>query len=92
MTDLTSNGFPLVNSPDQLGWLVGSSPTAPIEELRVQLKTQGYLWLRGFFPRHEVLALRQRFFERMQPTGILAENTPAVEGIFSGRRTPQGVG
>lgn len=88
--DLISNGFPLVNSPDQIGRLLASSPAAPINDLRAQLKAQGYLWLRGFFPRQEVLALRQRFFERMLPTGILAENTPVVEGIFSGQRDQTG--
>ncbi len=88
--ELTSNGFPLVNSPAQLGKLIPSSPASPIADLAAQLKAQGYLWLRGFFSRQEVLALRQRFFERMRQTGILAENTQAIEGIFSGQRDQTG--
>lgn len=88
--DLVSNGYPLVKSPEQLGRLAPSTPDAPIDELREQLKLQGYLWLRGFFPREDVIALRRRFFERMQPTGILAEGADVSEGIFSGQRDQSG--
>ncbi|MBP7687001.1 MAG: hypothetical protein KA765_03805 [Thermoflexales bacterium] len=88
--ELMSNGYPIVNSPAQLGQLISSDPHAPIADLRAQLKVQGYLWLRGFFPREDVSALRQRFFERMRPTGILAEGKDAAEGIFSGQRDQTG--
>ncbi len=88
--DLTSNGYPLVNSTEQLGKLELCAPKASIDELREQLKAQGYLWLRNFFPREVVIALRQRYFERMKPTGILADNTEAGEGIFSGQRDQTG--
>jgi ectoine hydroxylase-related dioxygenase (phytanoyl-CoA dioxygenase family) len=88
--ELMSNGYPVVNSPAQLGQLLSSDPHAPIVELRAQLKVQGYLWLRGFFPRADVVALRQRFFARMKPTGILADDKDAAEGIFSGQRDQTG--
>lgn len=88
--DLISNGYPVVSSPEQLGKLVPSNSSAPIDELRQQLKAQGYIWLRSFFPRQTILAIRQRFFERMQPTGILASNRDPMEGIFSGERDKTG--
>ncbi len=50
---LTSNGYPVVSSPDQLGRLTPSAADLPIDRLREQLKADGYLWLRGFFPREE---------------------------------------
>ena len=87
---LTSNGYPLVTSADQLGRLTPCSTQTPIGALREQLKADGYLWLRGFFPREEVIALRRRFFERMKPTGIVAEHVDVGEGIFSGQRDPTG--
>jgi len=87
---LVSNGYPLVTSPDQLGRLTPCSAQTPIDQLREQLKADGYIWLRGFFPREEVIALRRRFFERMKPTGIVAEGIDSQEGIFSGRRDPTG--
>ena len=88
--ELVSNGYPLVNTDAQLGQLVPSDPLTPINELKGQLKHQGYLWLRGFFPRDEVIAFRRRFFERMQAAGIVAEDTDPGEGFFSGRRDPTG--
>jgi ectoine hydroxylase-related dioxygenase (phytanoyl-CoA dioxygenase family) len=87
---LTSNGYPLVTSAEQLGHLRPSSANTSIDLLREQLKADGYLWLRGFFPREEVSALRRRFFERMKPTGIVAGEIDPAEGIFSGRRDPTG--
>jgi hypothetical protein len=88
--ELTSNGYPVVTSPGQLGRLTSCSTQTPIGQLRDQLKADGYVWLRGFFPREEVITLRRRFFERMKPTGILAEGMDPGEGIFSGRRDPTG--
>lgn len=87
---LTSNGFPLVTSSEQLGRLTSCSMQTPIDRLREQLKADGYIWLRGFFPREEIMALRKRYFERMRPTGILADGLDPAEGIFSGRRDPTG--
>lgn len=88
--ELRSNGYPLVSSPDQLGRLTPCSTQTPTDQLREQLNAEGYIWLRGFFPRAEVIALRRRFFERMKPTGILDEGVGLQEGIFSGRRDPTG--
>ncbi len=88
--ELTSNGYPISTTPDQLGRLTPSSPTASLDELREQLKAQGYIWLRGFFPRADVIAVRRRFFERMYPTGIIATETDPAEGIFSGKRDQTG--
>ncbi len=88
--ELTSNGYPVVTSSAQVGRLTPSSMHTSIDGLREQLKADGYIWLRGFFPRAEVIALRRRFFERMKSTGILAEDSDPGEGIFSGRRDPTG--
>jgi ectoine hydroxylase-related dioxygenase (phytanoyl-CoA dioxygenase family) len=88
--ELVSNGYPIVNTAAQLGQLTPSDPSSPISGLREQLKAKGYLWLRGFFPREEVIAFRRRFFERMQPTGIVAEGSDAADGFFSGRRDQTG--
>jgi ectoine hydroxylase-related dioxygenase (phytanoyl-CoA dioxygenase family) len=89
--NLTSNGYPLVNSPEQLGRLMPSDPSATINQLREQLKEQGYIWLRGFFSREEIVSARRRFFERMRPAGIVAENVDASEGVFSGYRDQTGL-
>jgi ectoine hydroxylase-related dioxygenase (phytanoyl-CoA dioxygenase family) len=88
--ELTSNGYPVVTSSAQVGRLAPSSIQTPMDQLREQLKADGYIWLRGFFPREDVIAVRKRFFERMKPSGILSEDFDPQEGIFSGQRDPTG--
>jgi ectoine hydroxylase-related dioxygenase (phytanoyl-CoA dioxygenase family) len=60
-TQLVSNGYTLSSAPNRLGWLTPSDPTAPIADLRDQLRTQGYLWLRGILPLAAVAQLRARY-------------------------------
>ena len=81
---LTSNGFKLATSPERLGSLVPSDPATPLQTLKEQYRAQGYLWLKGFLPRDEVLEFRRRFFTAFQETGLLKVDTDPAEGIFSG--------
>ena len=81
---LTSNGFTLSTSPERLGSLVPSDPATPLQTLKEQYRAQGYLWLKGFLPRDEVLEFRRRFFTAFQETGLLKVDTDPTEGIFSG--------
>ena len=85
---LMSNGFPLTNNPQRLGWLEPSDPTLPMLQLRKQYQAQGYLWLKGLLPRQQVLALRRHFFETFRASGFLAPGSDPVEGIFSGQHVP----
>lgn len=79
---LTSNGYTL--SPKRLGALTASDPASSLDTLKEQYRAQGYLWLKGFFPRDEVLAFRRRFFTAFQDAGLLEPDTDPVEGVFSG--------
>lgn len=54
--------------------------------LRNKYRQQGYLWLKGFFDREEVLSIRRRFFEAFASTGFLAAGSDPVEGIYSGKK------
>jgi len=81
---LLSNGYPLAHSETGIGWLVPSDSSRPMHELREQYREQGYLWLKGILERDTVLAFRRRFFETFLDTGIIAEGTDPVEGIYSG--------
>ncbi len=81
---LISNGYTLATTPDRLGWLEPSDPTAPIAELREQYQAQGYIWLKGLIPRADVLDFRRRYFEAIADSGVLAPGTDPVEGIYSG--------
>ncbi len=79
---LISNGYTL--TPDILGRLEPTDSSRPLAELRGQYRAQGYLWLKNFLDRDEVLAFRRRFFAAFQEAGLLAPGTDPVEGIYSG--------
>jgi len=81
---LTSNTFTLSDSADRLGWLIPTDPHQPPSVLRAQYQAQGYLWLKGILDREKVIDFRRRFFEAFVDTGLLAEGTTPVEGIYSG--------
>ncbi|MBE3560871.1 MAG: phytanoyl-CoA dioxygenase family protein, partial [Ktedonobacteraceae bacterium] len=83
---LTSNGFQLSSEPHRLGWLEPTDAGESVKTLREQIRSQGYLWLKGFFKRDEVLALRRSFFAHFADRGLLADGSDPVEGIFSGKK------
>jgi ectoine hydroxylase-related dioxygenase (phytanoyl-CoA dioxygenase family) len=81
---LTSNGVVLDMSPRRLGDLMASDPQSPMAELRAQYQRQGYLWLKGFFPREEILAFRAKFFSAFADLGLLEAGTDPQAGLYSG--------
>ena len=88
---LVSNGYTLSAAPNRLGRLMPSDSASPLDKLRAQFRAQGYLWLKGFLDRGEVLALRQRYLELMQPLGFIKPGTDIVDGIYSGTKDTTGL-
>jgi len=87
---LISNGFVLSN-PARLGRLTPTPAGRAIANLRDQFRAQGYLWLKGFFPRQDVMALRRRYYQHMQPAGIVAATDDPADGVYSGQRDTSGL-
>lgn len=81
---LISNGYTLEN----VGWLEPSDPTTSRRILWEQYQEQGYIWLKGLLDRDSVLTFRRRFFEAFRETGLVAPDTDATEGLFSGVEKP----
>ena len=81
---LTSNGYTLSNAPNRLGPLNPSLSDLTIEEYKRLFQLQGYVWIKGFFERKEVLELRKRFFESYMDSGLLLVDSNPQEGLFSG--------
>lgn len=79
---LISNGYTL--DPAILGRLEPTDPSLPMDDLREQYRAQGYLWLKHFLDREQVLAFRRRFFAAFEDVGLLAPDTDPVDGIYSG--------
>ncbi|KAI0018040.1 hypothetical protein F4780DRAFT_752984 [Xylariomycetidae sp. FL0641] len=80
MQPLYVNDGPL--EPDQIGRLRSSRPDEPLEELRQRFQDDGYLFLKGILPREDVLKARERYFQLLAPSGVLAPGSAAVDGIF----------
>jgi hypothetical protein len=81
---LRSNGRTLDASPKRLGWLSPNRASEPLSNLKAAFAQQGYLWLKGFLPRTDVLEFRGRFFAAFADTGLLAPGSDPVEGLWSG--------
>jgi ectoine hydroxylase-related dioxygenase (phytanoyl-CoA dioxygenase family) len=81
---LRSNGFLLDTSPERLGRLTPSDPSAGVAALRARFGADGYVWLKGFLPRTDVLDFRGHFFSHFADTGLLATGSNPRDGLYSG--------
>lgn len=78
--NLTSGGYPLSTAPDKFGYLRESQLGDP-EELRARFEEDGYLYIRGFFDREEVRAVRMSILQVLADEGLLDPNEPMERGI-----------
>ena len=77
-----SRGYEL--HPEEFGFLTDSLPhLGDISLLRQKIEEDGYLFLRGFFKREDVLAARQIILDRLMNEGFLDKNYPVSEGIVA---------
>lgn len=72
--------------PQDVSSLRASFPNEPIGDLRQRYQEDGYLFLKGLLPREDVLKARKAYFTFLAPSGVLAPNTAAVNGIFNSTR------
>src|SRR5262249_21734102 len=83
---LRSNGFVLDHGPRRLGGLQPSDAGQPLPELHANFDAHGYVWLKSFLPRDEVIAFRRHVFGQFVDTGLIAANTDPADGVYSGAR------
>jgi ectoine hydroxylase-related dioxygenase (phytanoyl-CoA dioxygenase family) len=84
---LRSNGFLLETNPERLGRLTPSDPAMGVAALRARFDADGYVWLKRFLPRADVLDFRRHFFSYFLDTGLLATGSDPGEGMYSGGET-----
>lgn len=53
------------------------------EALRARIEEDGYLLIRNLRPREQVLELRRQILERMAAQGLLAPDTPLMDGVIN---------
>lgn len=87
MITLNSNDHTLSAAPERLGQLEPTDPATPMSTLKEQYREQGYLWLKGFFERGEILDFRRHFFEAFAKTGLLQTGSDPAQGIYGGQET-----
>ena len=82
LPQLYSYGHPLDMDEAKIGVLRDSVDAADdVAELRRRFATDGYLYLKGYLDRDEVLAARASLTTGLAAAGVLDENYPTIEGI-----------
>ena len=89
---LHTNGLPLGLSLDKFGFLTETSPAEPQEILRQRMDADGYLYLRDFWPRAQVQAVRDSLTDQLVKLDFLKPGTPPDEARFNGREVGRAMG
>ncbi|MGN6101510.1 MAG: phytanoyl-CoA dioxygenase family protein [Devosia sp.] len=87
LPQLSSNGHRMSTAPDRLGYLAPSHAAEGIAVLRERFNAEGYLWMKGFLKREDVLEFRRSVFTAFADTGLIRPGTDPRDGIYSG--TPE---
>ncbi|ENN88768.1 hypothetical protein RHSP_43751 [Rhizobium freirei PRF 81] len=78
---LVANGKILSTAPNRLGYLTPTDPRIGVEAIRRLYEENGYVWLKGFLPRDEIIEFRGWVFGHMAATGLIAPGTDPRNGI-----------
>lgn len=82
LPQLYSFGHALDMDDDKVGLLRDSSDAADdVGELRRRLAEDGYLYMRGYLDRDEVLAARASLTDGLAAAGVLDPAHPAIDGV-----------
>jgi hypothetical protein len=89
---LFAQGVSLDLSPDTFGFLKESSADEPVDRLHQQMEEDGYLYLREFWDRDKVQAVRDSLTGQLAKLGFLKAGTPPNEARFDGREVGRAMG
>ncbi|MDE1995873.1 MAG: phytanoyl-CoA dioxygenase family protein, partial [Rhizobiaceae bacterium] len=78
---LEANGKILSMAPNRFGYLNPTDASTDIATLRQQYQQHGYLWLKGFLKRQDVLDFRAWVFSRLMDTGLLQPGSDPMVGV-----------
>ena len=79
--NLVADGKTLSTAPHRLGYLEATDPGIGVEAIRDLYREHGYVWLKGFLPRTDVLEFRGWVFSHLADTGLIEPNSDPVLGI-----------
>jgi len=89
---LCAQGVPLDLSPANFGFLKESRANEPVDVLRHQMEEDGYLYLREFWNRDQVQAVRDSLTGQLAKLGFLKAGSPPDEARFDGREVGRAMG
>lgn len=78
-----SRGYDLDTSPEAFGYLneFHGDPIEEVETCKGMYEKDGYLYIKGFWNRPEIVAIRKQLTDRMEHHGFLAPDTDAMNAI-----------
>ena len=76
---LTAHDVQLDLAPNRFGWLKETAVAADAAALRRRMEGDGYVFLRQFWPRSEVQAVRDSLTRQLERLGFLLPDTPPDE-------------
>ena len=79
--NLVANGKTLSTAPNRLGYLTPTDPGIGVEAIRRLYEENGYVWLKGFLSRNEVIEFRGWVFGHLASTGLIAPDTDPRDGV-----------
>ena len=79
--NLVANGKTLSTAPNRLGYLTPTDPGIGVEAIRRLYEENGYVWLKGFLSRNEVIEFRGWVFGHLASTGLIAQDTDPRDGV-----------
>lgn len=82
--NLVANGKTLSSAPDRLGHLVPTDPGVGVAAIRALYEANGYVWLKGFLSRADVIDFRGWVFSHLGDTGLIEPGSDPALGIAAG--------
>jgi len=89
---LCAHGVPLDLAPDRFGFLRETATEENVAVLHQRMEEDGYLYLRNFWDRAEVQAVRDSITSQLASLGFLRPDTPQDEARFNGREVGRAMG
>ncbi len=83
--DLIANGKVLSAAPHRMGLLVPTDPGVGLEAIRSRYEEHGYVWLKGFLKRSDVLDFRGWVFSHLAAAGLTEEGSDPMLGLAASR-------
>lgn len=89
---LCTLGVPLDLSPAKFGFLRDSCASEDVPALHQRMQEDGYLYLREFWPREQVQAVRDSVTTQLAKLGFLKPGTPSDDAQYNDREIGRAMG